>query len=81
MPHGVWRHVCGGRVVVECSPQCAICGAGGVFEGWHLSLWEAARVYHHVYGLNPTGPHRPLADSLFAGMQRWVRPVRWGARS
>ena len=49
-----------------------------MFDGWRLSMWEAARVYHYVYGLNPLGPHRPLANSLFAGMRD--RCVRCGGR-
>ena len=69
MPNGMWRHVCGGCVVVQGSPQCAVCGTCGVFDGWRLSMWEAARLYQYVYGLSPMGPHRALADSVFAGMR------------
>ena len=78
VPNRMWRHVCGERVVVEGAPRCEKCRAIGVFDGWHLSMWEAARVYHYVYGLNPMGPHRPLADSLFAPMRE--RCVRCGGR-
>lgn len=42
-------------------------------------MWEAARSYHYVYGLNPMGPHRPLADRLFRGMRD--RCVRCGGRA
>ena len=78
MPNRLWRHVCGGREVVEGSPRCKMCGRRGAFDGWRLSMWEAARLYHYVYSLNPMGPHRPLADSLFAGMRD--RCVRCGGR-
>jgi len=45
-----------------------------MFDGWRLSMWESGSLYHYVYGLNPMGPHRPFADSLFAGMRgRCVR--------
>ncbi len=78
MPNRLWRHVCGRGEVVEGSPRCGRCGAPGVFDGWRLSMWEAARVYHYVYDLNPMGPHRPLADRLFAPMRE--RCVRCGGR-
>ncbi len=78
MPNRFWRHVCGGRQVVEGSPRCRTCGARDVFDGWRLSMWETARLYHYVYGLNPMGPRRPFADSLFAGMRE--RCVRCGRK-
>src|SRR5713226_7659948 len=78
MPNRLWRHVCSGHDVVEGSPRCRTCGVRGVFDGWYLSMWEAARLYHYVYGLNPMGPHRQLADRLFAGMRD--RCVRCGGR-
>ena len=64
--------------MVEGSPRCVTCGGRGAFDGWHLSMWESATVYHYVYDLNPMGPHRPLADRLFAGMRD--RCVRCGGR-
>ena len=69
MPNQLWRHVCGGRESVEGSPECYTCGVRGVFDGWHLSMWEAARVYRYVYGLNPSGPHRRFADELLSPMR------------
>ncbi len=69
MPSQLWRHACGEGEVVEGSPQCATCGTRGAFDGWHLSMWEAASVYRKVYGLGPIGPHRRLAHFLFAGMR------------
>src|SRR3989442_235964 len=70
MPHRLWHHVCReGQGVLEGSPQCGTCCAQGVFDGWRLSMWEAAALYHRVYGLNPFGPHRAFADSWFAGMR------------
>ncbi len=65
--------------MVEGSPQCATCGGRGAFDAWRLSMWEAARVYHYVYGLNPIGPHRALADRLFRGMRDPC--VRCGGRA
>src|SRR2546425_8513597 len=51
------------------SPECHACGSRGTFEGWRLGTWEAMRLYYHVFGVNPIGPHRPLADQVFAPMR------------
>jgi hypothetical protein len=69
MPYRLWRHVCHGREIATGSPDCQICGTHGVFAGWRLSMWEAARVYRYVYELEPVGPHRPLADRLLAPLR------------
>ena len=69
MPNRFWRHLCGGREVVEGLLWCATCGTPGVFHGWRLSMSEAARVYHYVHGLNPLGPHRQFADLLLGSMR------------
>src|SRR5437762_994124 len=69
MPQPFWRHVCAGREVLCTSPECRMCGRRAVFDGWRLKWWETLAVYHYVYGLNPMGPHRELADQLFAGMR------------
>lgn len=79
MPHVMWRHTCGGSEVCESVPECHSCGARGVFDGWHLSMWEHVRVYHYVYGLKPFGPHRPHADRLLAPMRDLC--VRCGGRT
>src|SRR6266545_3269295 len=64
MPHRVWRHSCGGRATLIPAPECIICGGSGESDGWRLSMWEQAARYHYVYGLNPFGRHRSLADRL-----------------
>ncbi len=69
MPMRLWRHICRGRMVLEGSPRCPKCGAHGVFDRWHRGMWEAVPLYAYVYGLAPMGPHRPLADRLFAAMR------------
>lgn len=33
-------------------------------------MWEQAARYSYVYGLNPFGPHRPLADRVLAPMRQ-----------
>ncbi len=80
MPHQMWRHVCAaGREEVWGSPACSTCGVRGVFDGWYLGMWESVRVYKYVYGLNPFGPHRPLADRLLVPMRDVC--VRCGGRA
>jgi len=69
MPQPFWSHACAGREVLADSPECHACGSRGTFEGWRLGTWEAMRLYYHVFGLNPIGPHRPLADQVFAPMR------------
>jgi hypothetical protein len=71
MPHPVWFHVCAeGSEVYSGSPEpCGTCGVPGVFDGWALSMWEQVARYRYTYGLNPFGPHRPLADELLVPMR------------
>jgi hypothetical protein len=79
MPNRMWHHNCRGRDVLEGSVRCDACGSHGTFDGWRLSMWEAARVYQYVYGLNPFGPHRQLADRLLAPLRDTC--VRCGGRT
>ena len=80
MPQPYWNHVCYGlREVLRTSPECGRCARRGAFVGWRLAWWEALRVYHYVYSLNPIGPHRDLADRLFAGMRNPC--IRCGGRA
>jgi hypothetical protein len=44
--------------------------APGHFGGWLLTTDESKACYQYVYGLAPTGPHRPLADRLFESTRR-----------
>ncbi len=46
---------------------CPTCGDVGEYDGWHYSMQEAMGAYQRRYGLKPIGPHRRLADELFAG--------------
>jgi hypothetical protein len=69
MPYRIWRHFCQGRDVLIPSPDCSVCGAHGAFEGWRLSVREAASLYRYVYALEPCSSHRPLADRLLAPMR------------
>jgi len=75
----MWWHLCGDTEVLEGARRCSLCGAEGTFDGWRLSLWEAARVYHYVYGLNPFGPHRPHADLVLGSMRETC--LRCGGRA
>jgi len=79
MPNRMWWHLCGDTEVLEGARRCSLCGAEGTFDGWRLSLWEAARVYHYVYGLNPFGPHRPHADLVLGSMRETC--LRCGGRA
>jgi hypothetical protein len=63
MPHKLWRHLCCGRDILDGSHRCWSCRVDGAFAGWHLSMWEAMSRYARVYGLNPIGPHRRLANA------------------
>lgn len=47
-------------------PTCPSCGQPGQYDGWHYGMYEAMSVYQNMYGLKPIGPHRRLADELFA---------------
>ena len=69
MPDRMWRHDCCGSAVRSESPECDTCGLPGTFDGWRLNLWEAARVYHYVYGFHPFGPHRPDADGTLTPLR------------
>jgi hypothetical protein len=69
MPYRMWGHFCQGREVLIPSPDCSVCGAHGAFYAWRLSVREAASRYRYVYELEPSGPHRPLADRLLAPMR------------
>lgn len=69
MPQRLWRHVCRERIALTGSRRCFVCGDIGVFERWHLGMWEAMSVYCRVYRLNPIGPHRRFADLLLGGMR------------
>src|SRR5512146_2509432 len=69
MPYRLWRHVCQGKEVLTGSPDCAACGANGVFDSWRLSAIEAACVYRYVYEFEPLGPHRPLVDRFLAPLR------------
>lgn len=79
MPSRMWHHSCCGSDFVCGWPQCDKCGRQGAFDGWHLSMWESARVYHYVYGLNPFGPHRAYADAALAPMRETC--LRCGGRT
>lgn len=79
MPNPIWRHVCKDFEVLSPSRECSWCGARGAFDGWHLSRWEAAGVHHYVFGLDPFGPHRDVADELLGPLRDPC--VRCGGRA
>lgn len=69
MPYRLWRHICQGNEVLISSPDCAVCGVHGPFAGWRLSVREAANLYRYVYELEPSGPHRALADRMLTPLR------------
>jgi len=48
------------------SPVCRSCGQHGEYDGWYYTTHEAMARYQSRYGLKPIGPHRQMADDLFA---------------
>lgn len=70
MPLQFWKHTCpevGG--VATTNRVCTYCGRQQEYDGWHLHMYENMAVYQYVYGLKPTGPHRPLADRLLTPLR------------
>jgi hypothetical protein len=73
MPHRKWSHRCaeeGEARVWLAVAVCPECGRTGEDDGWHYSLTEVMAAYQRLYRLKAVGPHRPLADTLFAGAVR-----------
>lgn len=68
MPQKFWNYSCckSGRRAAGGMPTCPSCGQPGQYDGWHYGMYETMSVYQNMYGLKPIGPHRRLADELFA---------------
>ena len=70
MPHPNWTHTCKktGRTKRDWKPfRCWRCFGQAEFAGWSSSVVEMMGDYQRAYGLKCIGPHRPLADQVFAG--------------
>lgn len=70
MPHANWTHICRktGRTKRDWKPfRCWRCFGQAEFSGWSNSVVEMMGDYQRLYGLICIGPHRPLADQVFAG--------------
>jgi hypothetical protein len=70
MPHANWTHTCKktGRTKRDWKPfRCWRCFGHAEFSGWSNSVVEMMGDYQRLYGLICIGPHRPLADQVFAG--------------
>jgi hypothetical protein len=70
MPRPNWTHTCTktGRTRNDWKPfRCWRCFGQAEFSGWSHSVVEMMGDYQRVYGLKCIGPHRPLADQVFAG--------------
>jgi len=70
MPHPNWTHTCKktGRTRSDWKPfRCWRCFRQAEFSGWSSSVVELMGGYQRQYGLICMGPHRPLADKVFAG--------------
>lgn len=72
MPHKIWQHFCrsSGLVVQAGRKTCPYCGASGQYAGWGYSRLERMSSYERKTGLRAIGPHRPLADAVFAPLLR-----------
>jgi hypothetical protein len=68
MPRKLWRHTCCAKdgPFLTGPKLCPNCGRPSECVGWEYDRLEAMAVYQKVYGLKPSGPHRSLADRLFA---------------
>ena len=70
MPRPNWTHTCTktGRTRNDWKPfRCWRCFGQAEFSGWSNSVVEMMGGYQRLYGLVCIGPHRPLADQVFAG--------------
>ncbi len=70
MPHPNWTHTCKktGRTKSDWQPfRCWRCFGQAEFAGWSNSVVEMMGDYQREHGLICMGPHRPLADQVFAG--------------
>jgi hypothetical protein len=70
MPHPNWTHTCKktGRTKSDWKPfRCWRCFGQAEFSGWSSSVVEMMGGYQREHGLKCLGPHRPLADRVFAG--------------
>jgi hypothetical protein len=70
MPHPTWTHTCkkSGRTKRDWKPfRCWRCFGQAEFSGWSNSVVELMGGYQRQYGLICIGPHRRLADEVFAG--------------
>ena len=76
MPYPFWTHPCCGLGASDPSPNCKECGEPGNFEGWFIVTEEVMARYQYVFELAPLGPHRPLADRVFAGTRCWCEACR-----
>ncbi len=67
MPAQFWKHQCPGQSPLRIGSfrPCA-CGEPLVYDGWYNTRLEAMAWRQKFCGLKPIGPHRPLADHLFA---------------
>ena len=66
MPGKKWKFLCGcqNKHTLFSYPECKRCGAQGVFDGWHLRMFEAMSAYIKVFGLKPMGYHRDFAGRV-----------------
>ena len=70
MPRPNWTHTCrkSGRTRNAWKPfRCWRCCGQAEFSGWSHSVVEMMGEYQRVHGLKCIGPHRRLADQVFAG--------------
>ena len=70
MPRPNWTHTCTktGRTRNDWKPfRCWRCLGQAEFSGWSNSVVEMMGGYQRLYGLVCIGPHRRLADEVFAG--------------
>jgi hypothetical protein len=71
MPRPTWKHICStGSSGWIGTSLCRTCQQPGTYDGWKPTMHEAMAQYQTLHRLKPVGPHRRMADALFASVRR-----------
>jgi hypothetical protein len=66
MPIERWKHTCSatGGTSWGSNDRCKECGKLPIYDGFHLTMYEAMARYQYTYGMKPMGPHREMVHAL-----------------
>lgn len=70
MPQQFWQNACCQPSTWRGSEETCDCNSPIIRTRWGLTMHEAMLRYQLHFGLKPIGPHRSLADELFAAVTR-----------